>query len=394
MARLTLLVALSRVATGQLALPTFSKLTDLPLDEHGHLKDHMLLMGERCGLQLYEEVGVDLPSAEDLPEREFGLVAGPLASALRLAFIDGDYGEQGEGGGGGGGEGVEQQQGGQGAACPAAVALERGTLLQHVLHHHERYDPPGGKALDPNNAMSMRRFKTSFQRWLSGLAQVEVGWMNYHSDLVRVVWVSPDTGEEVLQADLEYGEQRTHWRTVFLGHKFRVRDLQGQRDPHTKEFPLLREMVARHNEIFVMGKQPPLSDREKGGDHSREIANTDVFERRRAQRVQRTFTEHGFSKVPVPLDVWGSMHTYYYNNQRNIAREEWGGKGIYVNWWHSDPYMIQPPHGLKTRWHDALRPLAEEWIGVSECVHACVVLCVRGRLRNQSRNRSTASIRT
>ena len=42
MARLTLLVALSRVATGQLALPTFSKLTDLPLDEHGHLKDHML----------------------------------------------------------------------------------------------------------------------------------------------------------------------------------------------------------------------------------------------------------------------------------------------------------------------------------------------------------------
>ena len=25
--------------------------------------------------------------------------------------------------------------------------------------------------------------------------------------------------------------------------------------------------------------------------------------------------------------------------------------------------MIQPPFGLKTKWHDALRPMAEEWIG-------------------------------
>ena len=26
--------------------------------------------------------------------------------------------------------------------------------------------------------------------------------------------------------------------------------------------------------------------------------------------------------------------------------------------------MIQPPFGLKTKWHDALRPLAEEWVGL------------------------------
>lgn len=50
-------------------------------------------------------------------------------------------------------------------------------------------------------------------------------------------------------------------------------------------------------------------------------------------------------------------------DRAHLAREDWGGKGLYVNWWESEPYMIQPPFGLKQKWHDALRPLAEEWIG-------------------------------
>jgi hypothetical protein len=73
--------------------------------------------------------------------------------------------------------------------------------------------------------------------------------------------------------------------------------------------------------------------------------------------------QHGFNKVKLPLAVYGSVRTYYYNNRDNTEREDWGGKGLYVNWWESDPLMIQPPFGLKTKWHDALRPLAEEWIG-------------------------------
>ena len=162
---------------------------------------------------------------------------------------------------------------------------------------------------------------------------------------------------------LDYGEQNTQWRTVFLGHLFRAYDLKENPDKSGK-LPLLKEMIARNNQINIIGKQPPLDKTLRGGDHTKEIVNTDAFERSRAKRVLRTFTEKGFSKVTVPLGVWSSMHTYYYNNQRNIAREEWDGKGIYVNWWEADPYMIQPPFGLKTKWHDALRPLAEEWVGL------------------------------
>jgi hypothetical protein len=73
--------------------------------------------------------------------------------------------------------------------------------------------------------------------------------------------------------------------------------------------------------------------------------------------------QHGFNKVKVPLGVFGSIRTYYYNNRFNLAREDWGGKGLYVNWWEADPMMIQPPFGLKRKWHDGLKPLAEEWIG-------------------------------
>jgi len=69
--------------------------------------------------------------------------------------------------------------------------------------------------------------------------------------------------------------------------------------------------------------------------------------------------KHGFSKVTVPLAVFGSIRTYYYNNLNHVEREDWGGKGLYVNWWEADPMMVQPPFGLKTKWHDALRPLAQ-----------------------------------
>ncbi len=35
----------------------------------------------------------------------------------------------------------------------------------------------------------------------------------------------------------------------------------------------------------------------------------------------------------MPLEVFGSMRAYYYNNRDNMIREDWGGKGLYVNWW-------------------------------------------------------------
>ncbi len=52
-----------------------------------------------------------------------------------------------------------------------------------------------------------------------------------------------------------------------------------------------------------------------------------------SQRVRRTFTEIGFAKGRLPNDLFNSISTYYYNNQRHLFREEWRNKGVFVNWW-------------------------------------------------------------
>ena len=42
------------------------------------------------------------------------------------------------------------------------------------------------------------------------------------------------------------------------------------------------------------------------------------------------------------------MYRYYYNNQLHLAKEEWNNKGVYVNWWEVQSYMIGMPWKLKT----------------------------------------------
>ena len=113
----------------------------------------------------------------------------------------------------------------------------------------------------------------------------------------------------------------------------------------------------------MVGHQDDIDATVREKDHQKEISRTEKFEVTRAENVRRTFTEHGFSKSRLPADVYASMRTYYYNNRNNAAREEWDGKGVYVNWWKSDPYFIPPPFALKHEWQERLLPLAEEWIG-------------------------------
>jgi hypothetical protein len=82
-------------------------------------------------------------------------------------------------------------------------------------------------------------------------------------------------------------------------------------------------------------------------DVDRGVRNTFSAEWARAHRVQRTFTEFGFARGKVPMDLWGSISSYYYNNRNNKVLEEWDSKGLYVNWWERDVYMIPMPWGLK-----------------------------------------------
>lgn len=67
----------------------------------------------------------------------------------------------------------------------------------------------------------------------------------------------------------------------------------------------------------------------------------------RAHRVTRTFTAYGFNKGRLPLDLWGSISAYYYNNRDNRILEEWDSKGLYVNWWEVDVFFIPMAYELK-----------------------------------------------
>ena len=75
---------------------------------------------------------------------------------------------------------------------------------------------------------------------------------------------------------------------------------------------------------FVIGKR---ASRHFERDVTADVEDTFEGEWARSRKVTRTFTELGFSIGKLPLDLWGSMSTYYYNNRENKIVEEWDHKG-------------------------------------------------------------------
>jgi hypothetical protein len=69
----------------------------------------------------------------------------------------------------------------------------------------------------------------------------------------------------------------------------------------------------------------------------------------RALDVKRTFTDIGFARSKLPLDLFGSMSAYHYNNRDNMVPEEWNDGGVIVNWWEADVFMVHIPFELKVR---------------------------------------------
>ena len=74
--------------------------------------------------------------------------------------------------------------------------------------------------------------------------------------------------------------------------------------------------------IGEIGTQTRLRD-----DAQQKIQDTLHAEWFRHKNVKRTFTELGFAKGQLPLDLFASMQTYYYNNRQHKLREEWDAKG-------------------------------------------------------------------
>uniref|UniRef100_A0A7S1FW20 Fe2OG dioxygenase domain-containing protein n=1 Tax=Corethron hystrix TaxID=216773 RepID=A0A7S1FW20_9STRA len=196
----------------------------------------------------------------------------------------------------------------------------------------------------------------SFLKWFSAsCTSIEVCLMNYVSEEsnIDIFWINHQK-EEVQVNTLSYGERNTRCFTSYLGHEFTVKTTDGvYLDGFTVEYPLTR----------FFGKLPAPDFSVTPGQYDRQIESTLRNEWSRHEVPKRTFSPLGFSKGRLPNDVFASMGAFYYNNRKEKCREEWQGKGVYVNWWESEVFFIQVPWGMKDIWQNRLSSLVSAWVG-------------------------------
>mmetsp|Transcript_10135 Transcript_10135/g.12299 ORF Transcript_10135/g.12299 Transcript_10135/m.12299 type:complete len:504 (-) Transcript_10135:91-1602(-) len=324
----TKLVALLSLLPITKAFVTYNTLESLPLDENGRLAQHLLIFpspeinaGQNCG-----QSGEATWRSIDHSEREFAFVSGEFATLFGL--LDND-------------------------SCGIALCLERGSQPEHLQHWNHRYQP------STRNQFLLPQFN----KWYSSTCQAaEIGFVSYNENPISISWIDESSGQHHYQGELIFGERHTAWRTSFLGHVFYLEDKV------TKQPAGQGTYKVQYNSFYVIGVNVPGEVTEKDvAQQEGSIERTLNMEYGRSRVVQRTFTKTGFERAPLSkLDpyVWGSIQSYYYNNkQHGAAREEWHGKGVYVNWWEVEPVILQMPWQLKTMWHDRLQVLVEEWIG-------------------------------
>ena len=156
----------------------------------------------------------------------------------------------------------------------------------------------------------------------------------------------------MLTAKLGVGEQGTYFSNTFIGHRFNVDD------PDTGE-NILDITIANAGTIGIGNWEYPHFQ----NDINKEAHSTHKQEWKRHKIITRTFSKLGFNKGRLPDDIFASMGAYHYNNRDrpHLVREEWGHKGIFVNYWETDVNFIQIPWALKSRWQVRLKRLVEIW---------------------------------
>mmetsp|Transcript_1625 Transcript_1625/g.3400 ORF Transcript_1625/g.3400 Transcript_1625/m.3400 type:complete len:556 (-) Transcript_1625:37-1704(-) len=234
--------------------------------------------------------------------------------------------------------------------CPA-VCVERG-VQQHlagaVLPH--RYYTPEQKAAG-------RLRNQDYEMWFgNACSKVEVCLLNYYDreNPLVVYWLKTD-GSRVYQFDLSWGEQSTVCINSYIGHTFEVTTKNSDET--------LGKVPVEFNLILPFGESPP-SDHTHSRNFTREIQTSLRHEWIRQDRIKRTFSPLGFAKGRLPDDVFASLSALYYNNQNNICLEEWGGKGVFVNWWETEVAFLQIPWRIKELHQERLKDMVSAWSGV------------------------------
>jgi len=231
----------------------------------------------------------------------------------------------------------------EGNGCRAAC-LELGTdrsVAHAVMPHKQNFDAD-----------------EAFGPWFANACQkVELCLLNYHSRdyPLKLMWLSPDTNEEQLHMEIEWGERKTRCFESYIGHKLIARD------GNTNE--VVYAFTVEHVLSMGIGESPPSGNPE-GHNIEQEIESTLHKEWEKTLKIKRTFSPLGFKKARLPEDVFAMMGAFYYNNRHNNVREEWDGKGVFVNWWETDPTFIQIPWETKRIWQVRLKELVEAWARV------------------------------
>lgn len=252
------------------------------------------------------------------------------------------------------------------APC-AAACLIRGSDAAYAAFPmpHRRWT-----AKDPSNEDEFANWETEYCK------KVEVCFMNYHDPLhpLEIFWVKPVTGEQIKVNTIPYGERNTKCFSSFLGHQFSVKAVQGNTDPdataddtntdtNNDSLTEIANVTVEFDLILGFGHSPPHGENFIPGQFDKQINSTLRAEWIRHNKPKHTFSPLGFSKGRLPDDVFGSIGAFYHNNKYHKTREEWQGKGVFVNWWEADVFMIQIPWSIKTVWAGRLADLVSEWCG-------------------------------
>eukprot|EP00349_Pseudokeronopsis_sp_Brazil_P002763 CAMPEP_0202963774 /NCGR_PEP_ID=MMETSP1396-20130829/7784_1 /ASSEMBLY_ACC=CAM_ASM_000872 /TAXON_ID= /ORGANISM="Pseudokeronopsis sp., Strain Brazil" /LENGTH=430 /DNA_ID=CAMNT_0049685265 /DNA_START=242 /DNA_END=1534 /DNA_ORIENTATION=+ len=228
----------------------------------------------------------------------------------------------------------------EGSIACKLVCLERGQQYQHLFHPL------------PHHKVTLT-LSENLATWVDRNCQAaELGFVSYLDFQADVYWISSE-GEKVEVGKLKPGEQNTFWVESYLGHEFQIINPSNNAIVHTQ--------IVEYNSIIPIGE---YHSHTMERDVKSLVRATFDSEWERAHRVKRTFTEFGFNRGKLPLDLFASMSAFYYNNKNHATIEEWGNKGVFVNWWERDVYFVAMPFKLKKYWQSRLKPLVEAWVGV------------------------------
>lgn len=300
--------------------PSYTTKEELPLDDEGHLAHNIILVSNMHG-HCIETIDAYWEKSKYMNRQvvsgNYSIIKEMLGSA-DVAF-----------------------------AC-AAVCLHKGMrsdhlaypILEHIISFSEEEE--GQTAV-----------YDKLDKWSHKACQAaEIGFVSNHPNNIDMYWVSNDERHHV--GDLQPGEKHTIWHRSTLGHVFHLVD--------SVTDDLVGEYEVLHNAIYHIGPlKTGVSPTPRNVSSS--VQSTLANEWERSKRVTRTFSELGFTIGRMPNDLWASIATYYYNNKNNLALEEWDSKGLFVNHWEVDVFMIGMPWGLKKFWQDRLRSLVEIWSG-------------------------------